>query len=51
MARLRFIGEEFRGRIYEFVLPKTTIGRGDHNTLAIHDPSVSKTHCEVLVNG
>lgn len=51
MARLIFTGDKFGGRIYEFALSKTTVGRGDHNTLAIHDPSVSQTHCEVLVYG
>jgi hypothetical protein len=51
MARLIFTGEKFRGRVYEFALLKTTVGRGDHNTLAIHDASVSQTHCEVLVFG
>lgn len=51
MARLIFSGAKFGGRIYEFALPRTTVGRGDHNTLAIHDPSVSQTHCEVLVYG
>jgi predicted component of type VI protein secretion system len=51
MARLIFSGAKFGGRTYEFALPKTTIGRGDHNTLAIHDPSVSQYHCEILVHG
>lgn len=51
MARLIFTGTKFGGRIYEFTREKTTVGRGDQNTLAIHDPSVSQTHCEVLVYG
>ena len=51
MARLIFTGAKFGGRSYEFSQSKTTVGRGDHNTLAIHDPSVSQTHCEVLVYG
>jgi predicted component of type VI protein secretion system len=51
MAKLIFSGDKFRGRVYEFTLEKTTVGRGDHNTLAIHDPSVSHTHCEILVYG
>ena len=50
MAKLIFIGEKFGGRFYEFAVEKTTVGRGDHNTLTIHDPSVSHTHCEILVN-
>ncbi len=51
MAKLIFSGEKFPGRVYAFTLDKTTVGRGDHNTLAIHDPSVSHTHCEILVFG
>ena len=51
MAKLMFTDEKFVGRVYEFALPKTTIGRGDHNTLTIHDNSVSQTHCEILVFG
>jgi len=51
MAKLIFIGEKFNGRIYEFAVEKTTVGRGDHNTLTIHDPSVSHSHCEILVFG
>ena len=50
MAKLIFL-DEFGGRTYEFALSKTTVGRGDHNTLAIHDGSVSQTHCEILVYG
>lgn len=51
MARLIFMGEKFATRVYEFVVPKTTVGRGDHNTLTIHDPSVSHTHCEIYAYG
>jgi pSer/pThr/pTyr-binding forkhead associated (FHA) protein len=51
MAKLIFIGEKLGGRTYEFAVEKTTVGRGDHNTLTIHDPTVSQTHCEILVNG
>ena len=51
MSKLIFTGEKFKGRAYEFAVEKTTVGRGDHNTLTIHDPSVSQTHCEILVNG
>lgn len=51
MAKLIFTGEKFAGRIYALALETTTVGRGDHNTLAIHDASVSQTHCELLVNG
>jgi len=49
MARLIFIGEKFGGRVYEFALEKTTVGRGDHNTLTVHDVSISNSHCEILV--
>jgi hypothetical protein len=51
MAKLIFLDEKFGGRTYEFALPKTTVGRGDHNTLTIHDNGVSQTHCEILVYG
>ena len=51
MAKLIFIGEKFVGRVYELAIEKTTVGRGDHNTLTIHDPSVSHSHCEILVYG
>ena len=51
MAKLIFTDEQFGGRVYEFALPKTTIGRGDHNTLTIRDNAVSQTHCEILVFG
>jgi predicted component of type VI protein secretion system len=51
MAKLAFLGEKFGARVYEFVPEKTTVGRGDHNTLVIRDDSVSNAHCEILVNG
>ena len=51
MPKLIFIGEHFAGRVYELTLEKTTVGRGDGNVLAIHDPSVSLAHCEILVHG
>lgn len=51
MAKLIFIGERFAGRVYELAQEKTTVGRGGHNTLALHDGSVSMSHCEILVNG
>ena len=51
MAKLIFMGEKFTGRVYEFAVEKTTVGRGDHNTLTIHDSSVSHSHAEVLVYG
>ena len=51
MPKLIFTGEHFAGRVYELTLEKTTVGRGDHNTLALHDPSVSLAHCEILIHG
>lgn len=51
MAKLIFIGDKFAGRVYELVVEKTTVGRGDHNTLTILDASVSSSHCEILVYG
>ena len=51
MAKLIFLGEKFAGRVYEFAVEKTTVGRGDHNTLTIHHPSVSYSHCEILDYG
>src|SRR5262245_14365004 len=51
MAKLVFLGEKFGSRVYEFVPEKTTVGRGDQNTLAIRDESVSNVHCEIIVNG
>ena len=51
MSKLVFLGETFGGRAYELVAEKTTVGRGDKNTLTIHDDSVSSAHCEILVNG
>lgn len=51
MAKLIFIGEKFDGRVYEFAVEKTSVGRGDHNTLTIQDASVSQSHCEILVYG
>ncbi len=51
MAKLIFTDEKHAGRVYTLVLEKTTVGRGDQNTLVIHDSSVSSNHCEILVNG
>ena len=49
--KLIFTGEPFAGRVCELTAEKITVGRGNQNTLAIHHPSVSQTHCEILVNG
>jgi len=51
MARLIFIDKNFAGRTYELLLEKTTVGRGDQNTLVIRDSSLSSTHCEILMHG
>ena len=51
MAKLVFLGEKFGARVYEFVPEKSTVGRGDQNTLVIRDDSVSNAHCEIIVNG
>src|SRR5260221_2611117 len=49
--KLVFISTPFAGRTYALTLEKVSVGRAGFNTLAIHDPSVSLTHCEILVNG
>jgi len=51
VAKLIFIDKNFTGQVYELVLDKTTVGRGDQNTLVIHDNSLSTAHSEILVNG
>lgn len=51
VAKLVFIDPTFAGRVYQFSLEKTTVGRDDQNTLVIRHPSVSSVHCEILVNG
>lgn len=51
MAKLIFSGDKFNGRVYEIAAQRTTVGRGDANTLSIHDPSVSEHHCEIYDNG
>ena len=51
MPKLVFINEPFAGRVYELTLEKTVVGRGDQNTLAVHDSLVSLVHCEILVHG
>lgn len=51
MAKLIFSGDKFGGRVYEITAQRTTVGRGDANTLSIHDSSVSEQHCEIYDNG
>jgi len=49
--KLIFKSEPFAGRVCELTLDRITLGRGEHNMLAIHHPSVSLAHCEILVYG
>lgn len=51
MATLVFLDERFRGRTYEIVTRRTTVGRGEMNTLCLADDSVSERHCEIYDNG
>jgi len=51
MAKLIFTDKNHAGRTYELILEKTTVGRGDQNTLVISDASLSAQHCEILLNG
>ena len=51
MAKLVFIGENLKGRVFELVLEQTTVGRDESNTLVIRDDSISTHHCEILVWG
>ena len=51
MTKLIFTDHDHAGRVYQLVLEKTTVGRGDQNTLMIADSSLSAAHCEILVNG
>ena len=51
MTKLIFISERFASRVYELAQEHTTVGRGDQNTLALHDSSVSLAHADILMNG
>jgi len=51
MPKLVFTGEHFTDRVYELTLEKTTVGRGEQNTLVLNHPSVSLAHCEILIHG
>jgi len=51
MPKLIFTDTKFAGQVYRLMLEKTTVGRGDQNTLVIRDDSVSSKHCVVLLNG
>jgi hypothetical protein len=51
MAKLVFTHKHFAGRVYEFAVEMTTVGRAPDNTLIIDDESVSAHHCVILVNG
>jgi pSer/pThr/pTyr-binding forkhead associated (FHA) protein len=51
MPKLVFLDPNYAGTVYELVVEKTTVGRGDQNLLVIRDPSISAQHCEILVHG
>src|SRR2546426_12814947 len=51
MAKLIFTDDRFSGQVYELVLEKTLVGRGQENVLVIRDGSLSSRHCEILVHG
>src|SRR5256885_2298870 len=51
MAKLTFITGKLNGHVYEFLRERTTVGRGSENLLCIQDSSLSRDHCEILVNG
>ncbi|HMJ88956.1 MAG TPA: FHA domain-containing protein [Candidatus Acidoferrum sp.] len=51
MPKLIFTSSALARDGYELILEKTTVGRSDGNTLVVHDPSLSATHCEILLNG
>ena len=51
MPKLHFTDKNFEGRTYELVVERTSVGRGEHNTLVIADDSVSVNHCDILVYG
>ena len=51
MPKLHFTDKNFEGRVYELVVERTTVGRGEHNTLVLADDSVSVNHCDILVYG
>jgi pSer/pThr/pTyr-binding forkhead associated (FHA) protein len=51
MPTLVFIDQWFSGRICELASESISVGRDSRNRLAIHHPSVSRVHCEILVHG
>lgn len=51
MPKLVFTSGPLQGRSFELLVERTSIGRSSQNTLTIPDPSVSQTHCEILVHG
>jgi hypothetical protein len=51
MPRLLFLNRELAGRAWDLNVERTTVGRGEANTLPIPDPTVSGEHCEILVFG
>ena len=51
MVQLVFKDETLKGRSYDLVCEKTTIGRSSENLLCIRHPSISRRHCEILAYG
>jgi predicted component of type VI protein secretion system len=51
MPKLIFTSGAIAGQSYDLIIEKTTVGRSDHNTLVLHDPSLSAAHCEILMYG
>lgn len=51
MARLRLITTGFEGHIIVLNLGTNRVGRLSANHFQIEDPSISATHCEILVTG
>lgn len=49
--KLLFTSGDFVGQSCRLPSGKSTVGRSENNTIAIHDESVSKEHCEILVHG
>ncbi len=51
MPKLVFTSSALAHQSYELILERTAVGRGEQNTLVIHDPSLSAAHCEILMHG
>jgi pSer/pThr/pTyr-binding forkhead associated (FHA) protein len=51
MPKLIFTDPTLKNKSYELLIEKTTVGRGEQNTLVIYDASLSNAHCEILLYG